>query len=104
MPQVIIHHEGAYNLYTTIGDGAVFVSAITLKQLTEYISITYGKQGLERLPERLKRAKENGTSSLINSSLSEELCCNRAGENEAHLSNAKFIGKFLTFKQHDHED
>lgn len=96
MAEVIIHHKGAYNLYSTVSDRPRYVSAITLKQLEYYIKDQYGKQGLRNLPERLKRAQEKGTSSFNDESLSETILCNRAGKNEEHLTLKIFIKMFLT--------
>ena len=96
MGQLIIHHLNAYNFYTTIADGAVFEDALTLEQVKDYIEEQYGQQGLRNLPDRLQRAKEKGTSSLIDESISDTLRCNRAGENEEHLTDDEFIKQFLT--------
>jgi hypothetical protein len=96
MPHYIIHHNGAYNFYTTIEDGAVFASALTLKQLESYYQEEYGKSGMRELPVRLKRAQEIGTSSRIHDSLRECILCNRAGENESTLSFDEFVAEYLT--------
>lgn len=96
MSQIIVHHKGAYNIYGTISDGAYFESALTLKQLKIYIKKELGEQGLRNLPQRLERAHQNGTSSIIDESLEDVLLLNRAGKNERHMSTKAFIKKFLT--------
>lgn len=97
MPQFIIHNNGAYNLYSTISDGACFEQAITLNQLRNYIQKHSGDSGLDGLPDRLERAHAKGTSSHEDDSLAETLCCKRAGPNESEMSVNEFIEKYLTF-------
>lgn len=96
MPNVICHHKGKYNLYTTIADGFCYESALTLEQLEQVIKERQGSDGIARLPERLERAHIFGHSGLFGGSLNELLLCNRAGENEKHLSYEECINKFLT--------
>ena len=96
MGQHIIHHKGAYNFYTTVADGACFVSAITLEQLIEYTKEKFGERGIENLQARLDRAHKTGTSSLMHYDLHNLLICNRAGKNEKSLNDEDFIKRFLT--------
>ncbi len=96
MAQFIIHHKNAYNIYGTIGDGARFVSALTLKQLVFFIKKEYGFVGLRKLKGRLKRTHQKGTSSHLDESLDDVLLLNRAGKNEKYLTTEEFIKRFLT--------
>jgi hypothetical protein len=100
----IIHHKGAYNIWTTVADGACFESALTEEQLRQYIEMELGKQGLMELPERIARAKEKGCSSIDNTTLEELLLCNRAGKNESTLSYREFVEKFLTLSNSSEAD
>lgn len=99
MGQVVLHHEGAFNLYDTISDGPVFASAITEEQLYTYIRGRHGTVGIEQLGARMERAKRKGTSSAILDSLADTLSANRAGPKESKLTTEEFISKFLTFKE-----
>lgn len=67
MANIICHHEGKYNLYSTIADGFIYESSIDLEQLNYIIDIQLGKTGLSSLPERIERARKNGHSSLVDS-------------------------------------
>jgi len=96
MSQIIIHHKGAYNIYSTVSDNARFVSALTEEQLKEYIKEESGNQGLRNLPDRIKKAKETGTSSIPATSFDKLLMCNIAGKNGSKLSTKRFIKQFLT--------
>jgi hypothetical protein len=50
MAQFIIHHEGVFNIYGTIADGAYFDKGLSLEELNEYIKSEFGNQGLKELP------------------------------------------------------
>ena len=55
MGQLILHKDGAYQIYTAVADGACFESALTLEELTEYIRQELGEAGLRELPHRVER-------------------------------------------------
>lgn len=97
MSNYVLHHKGAYNLYSPISDAPIFSKAITLEQLKKHIGDEQGKAGLRYLPERLERAHAKGTSE-INSTLDDTIFCNRAGDNESHLSKKEFIRRFLSLE------
>ena len=95
--KIICHHKGRYNLYTTIADGFCYVSSLSLEQLESLTKEEHRQSGLNQLPERLERAHKAGHSSLIDSGdLDAFLCCNRAGDNEEHLSTDECIKRFLS--------
>jgi len=97
MAQLILHKDGAYNIYTTVADGACYESALTLEQLTEVIREERGEQGLRELPARLERAHRTGCSSMLDPGTLEEcISCNRAGQDETELSVDEFVAKYLT--------
>lgn len=96
MGQLIIHKDGAYNLYTTIADGPCYERALTLEELTEVIRLDLGEQGLRELPARLERAHKSGCSHIGGWTLEECLSANRAGPNESRLPVAEFIATYLT--------
>lgn len=96
MGQLILHKDGAYQIYTTVADGACFERALTLDELTEYIRQELGEAGLRELPQRLERAHKTGCSSMHGMTLAECLVANRAGENESELSFDEFVTRYLT--------
>ena len=96
MAKLILHHNGAYQLYTTIADSSCYESALTLDQLTDVIRLERGEEGLQELPDRLKRAHATGCSSRVFTSIQSCIATNRAGPNESHMSYDEFISKYLT--------
>lgn len=101
MAQPIIHHNGAYNVYDEVTGLPLFKRGLSEQELTVYIEHEYGQQGLNALPERLKRARAQGTSSVDCPSLEDQLSTNRVGDNETPLSSQAFIRQFLTAPQPD---
>jgi hypothetical protein len=96
MPQLIIHKDGAYNIFSTVVDACHYEPALTLGELTEVIRFEQGQNGIDQLPARLERAHRTGCSSLGGETLEECICCNRAGPNESRLSFDDFVARFLT--------
>lgn len=96
MSDLIIHHNGAYNIYGTIADGCHYMRALTLDQLRMVVKESYGEHGLRTLPERLERAHRTGCSHINNWTLDDCISANRAGPNESSLSREEFIRQFLT--------
>lgn len=96
MPRLIIHKDGAYNIYTTVADGACYESALTLEQLTEVLRFEGGQAAIDALPARLERAHRTGCSSWICETLAECIACNRAG-----LSFDEFVARYLTLPKQD---
>lgn len=96
MSRYIIHKDGAYNFYTTVADGAIYESALTLEQLRQVVERESGESGLRDLPDRLDRAHRTGCSDLGGMTLEECVICNRAGPNEDEISYDEFIAKYLT--------
>jgi len=96
MSNIICHHNGRYNFYTTIADGFCYVSSLSVKQVQEVIKEKYGQDRLNKLPDRLERAHKNGHSGISDETLQEILCCNRAGDNEEHLTYDECIRRYLS--------
>lgn len=100
MAKVILYKDGAYNLYTTIADGACYESALTLEQLKQIIKDAYGEAGLAELPARLERAHATGCSSA-GKTLRECIAVNRDGPDGMRLSYNDFVARFLTFPKEE---
>lgn len=96
MNQIICYGPGRYNIYSTVTNGFFFNKSISLKQLVMFIKEEQGAKGLSILPERLKRAHEQGHSSPQEDNLDELLFCNRAGKNETKLTTAECIKQYLS--------
>jgi hypothetical protein len=96
LADLIIHHNGAYNIFGTIADAPHYSSALTLDQLRQVMKENYGEHGLRTLPERLERAHKTGCSHIGGWTLDECIAGNRAGPNESAVSRDEFIAKYLT--------
>ena len=96
MAALIMHKDGAYNIYGTIADGPHFESALTLEQLTEVIGQEFGESGLRELPGRLERAHRTGCSHIAGWTLEDCIAGNRAGPNETSMSYEDFVARYLT--------
>ena len=95
MGEIIIHHKGKWNIWSTVVDAPLCAEAMTLKELTAWVEGRHGASGLRELPPRLDRAHQHGTSANPVQTL-EELCgFNRAGENEACLPISEVIERYL---------
>jgi hypothetical protein len=99
MPQLILHKDGAYNIYTTVADGACYKHALTREQLEEVIRFDGGQRAVDELPHRLERAHKTGCSAISGETLEECIAGNRAGEDEANLTLEEFVARFLTLPQ-----
>lgn len=98
MPKLIIHKNGAYNLYSTVVDAPVYESALTIEQLIDVTFIELGISGLKDLPLRLGRAHKTGCSHVAGFTLEDCIISNRAGENESNIPVDDFIKRFLTLE------
>ncbi len=96
MAEILCHHEGRYNFYLTVADGFRFVSSLDYEQMVQFTQGKYGETGMRGLPERLERAHKNGHSAWCGGTLEDFLCCNRAGDDEAHLSFDECVSRFLS--------
>lgn len=100
MGKLILHKDGAYNLYSTIADGACYESALTLDQLKEVIKDAYGEPGMFALEARLDRAHATGCSH-ISETLKECIALNNSGPHGTRLSYNDFVARFLTFPKEE---
>ena len=96
MQMTLCYHNGKYNFYTPVMDAFCYIDSLSIEQVRMVTEKEYGKDGLERLPERLERAHKNGHSAHEGGNLEEFLSCNRAGDNEKHLSFEECIRQYLS--------
>lgn len=96
MAHTIIHHNGAFNVYSSIVDAPIFEHALTREQLTEWYKDEYGNSGLSSLPDRIARAESKGSSSRLSPSLKSDVSGNHAGPDGTELPIDAFIAQFLT--------
>ena len=95
MGGILCHHDGKFNFYNTISDGFRFEGGLTQGQVISLVRKEQGTDGLDKLPDRIRRAVEKGTSSHLEASLEQLVCCNRAGDNEAHLDLQQILDRFF---------
>jgi len=99
LAHIILHNNGAYNIFSSILDAPIYEEALTLDELKEEIKREHGDRGMRDLPDRLKRAHKYGNSGLMgDNTLEEAICINRAGENETQMMVDEFIEKYMTLK------
>lgn len=96
MSEILCHHNGKYNFYSTIADGFIYERGLTLDEVNLITNTFYGEIGSLNLSKRLERAHKNGHSALSGESLEEFLCSNRAGDNEKELTYQECIDRFLS--------
>jgi hypothetical protein len=96
MPRLILHKDGAYNLYTTVADGPCYERALTLDELQEVLRLEGGQAAIDALPARLERAHKTGCSSIDGETLEECITCNRAGPDESEVPLDEFVRRWLT--------
>ncbi|MEY2875278.1 MAG: hypothetical protein RLZZ373_2649 [Pseudomonadota bacterium] len=101
MPQLILHKDGAYNLYTTVADGPCYDAALTLDDLKEVLRMDGGQRAIDGLPARLERAHKTGCSSIDGMTLLECIAGNRAGPGESEVPADEFIIRWLTLPAPD---
>jgi hypothetical protein len=93
MPRFIIKIEDKYFEWSTIVDAPV-TYGMTEQELRDYIKEEYGNQGLEGLPDRLKRVARQGTSCLSDCPIDDLLTHNRAGDNDSRLTKEEIYAKY----------
>ena len=100
MSQLILHHNGAYNLFSTNTERMCFESALTLEQLQFVIRNDLGTTGIEELPRRLALAHKSGCSGRIPGldSLDRIIQSFREADG-SRVSKEQFIERFLTLSE-----
>ena len=96
MPSYIIHHNGAFNMFTTIADGVCFVEAVTFESLARWYQEEYGRQGMDTFDDRIERAKKNGCSGFFEN-LDSIVRQYNVGQKK-NLTRDQFIAEFLTLR------
>jgi hypothetical protein len=85
MPTYICHHQGWFFDWSTVVDAPVSLG-MNLAQYKQHYRYRYGQDGMEELPDRLKRTLEQGTSFRGGMTIDELIGGhNRAGHDETYL-------------------
>lgn len=95
MPAYIIHHEGVFNVYTTIADGCYWKSGLTEDQLKEWYHKEFGDAGMRELTRRIAKAHTTGCSAL-GRTLDD---CIAGHSNPRYRNRKAFIAQFLTVQK-----
>src|SRR5947207_6910530 len=74
--------ERCYLIWSTIFDASI-THGRTRTELESFIKNEYGREGLDRLPERLRRVETKGTSAFGDKDADDTISNNRAGPNDA---------------------
>lgn len=94
MPAYIVYKNDVFNIYSTVSDGFYFETGITEKELYRFIRMEQGETAVADLPDRIDRAKSQGSSSLLGHSFEELAECNVIG-----LSVEQCIKKYMTIAE-----
>lgn len=96
MRRVICHHNGKFNIFSTVCDAFLYDNALSLEELrSEYMDEVEGFTSAS-LEKQVERAIEMGVGLNGYNSLGELLAANRAGPSEEHLSATECISRFLS--------
>ena len=85
MGRTIVKIKDLYFEWSSVWDRPI-TTGMTLEEFQAHIKEEYGRQGLNALPERLKRVEEKGHSDIISPDLESFLVCNRAGPDETWIA------------------
>jgi len=64
---------------------------MSLEEFKEFYRDEYGREGFDRLEQRLKRVEEKGTSEHNADNVDDTIGCNRAGKRETRLTKQQII-------------
>ena len=92
MARCLIKIKDKYFEWSTIVDAPV-TYGMTEEELEKYIERQYGKIGLNKLPHRLERVEETGTSAYW-CDLKSIITPNRAGGSEEELTKEEIYNKY----------
>jgi len=98
MPRFIVHHNGAFGIFSTVPDAMVhgpWTEAQLIAHLEQHTTIA--DERTCPIAERIARAKQKGTSSLDHDSLADTVRFNRNGPNERRMKVEDLIAEYLTF-------
>jgi hypothetical protein len=62
MTNIICHHNGKYNFYTTVSDGFCYESALTLDQVREVVK---EQNGLDQLSSSLSDSRRDKCDRIV---------------------------------------
>lgn len=82
-----------YLEWSTVVDAPV-TRGMSLDEFKRYYQCRYGEEGFDKLPDRLSRVEQKGTSSIEDRSVESLITLNRAGEAENHLDYDDLIEEY----------
>lgn len=100
MGRCIIKLKGYYLIWSSIVDAPI-THGMTIDELTEFIRDEYGNEGLRRLPNRLAKVEEYGTSAWPRYSVDALISLNRAGPSGSRLSKKQLYAQYCPAQEGD---
>lgn len=101
--EIILHNNGAFNIYSTVTECTHFKSAITEAELRAWIKEEYGNFGLRLADERIARAVENGSEGFGSRSKIESCIeynyADMSSDPPGRLSYEEFVKRYLTLEK-----
>lgn len=96
MGRYIIKYRGLYAEWSTVVDAPVSYF-MPLDSFEEYYRWMYGEDGMIRLPDRMVRVRQKGTSAIHEESAYSTMLCNRAGPEETDLLPDEIFAAFSLY-------
>lgn len=91
MGNIILHKDGAWNVYTTVSDGAIFTTGVREQDVRDYYRETFGERGLWGLDREMDTARTKGSNSRMGETVAD--CARR---NTQGVKGAAWIAQYLT--------
>jgi hypothetical protein len=98
MARYIIHHEGVFNIYSTVVDAPLFTCGLSERHVIQQMVQMNAGSGQEQVYKMVERAMKHGTSEP-GSTLRQTIACNRAGPHEAEVPFDEFLKQYLTIRE-----
>lgn len=98
MANIILHNDGAYNVYSDVDEAVCYERALTRQQLNEALYMLFTDLEMEEeVPEMFVHAHKTGCS-IKDMTLAQCIKNYRVGVEQKEIPLTDFIAKFLTLK------
>lgn len=99
MGKGIVKIRDRYLVWSTVVDAPI-TYGLSREEVEEYVKEEHGNEGLRQLPLRMERVEETGTS-FHGMTASDVMSLNRAGEDEAEITEAEIYQRYCVERPQD---